>query len=68
MGDADWEPLTEYLAHQITPDDEVISLSVSDCPLMPPAVEKEIRDLVGEFDYNPVPESEDSEDEDKDKD
>ena len=68
VGDADWEPLTEYLAHQITPDDEVISLSVSDCPLMPPAVEKEIRDLVGEFDYNPVPESEDSEDEDKDKD
>ena len=64
MRDVDWEPLVKYLAHR-TPDNQAVSLMVTECPRMPPEVEKEIRGLVGTFFYDPYPEREDGEDEDK---
>jgi len=55
LEDGNWDHLTTYLAHQ-TSDDQVLSLQVTgDIPLIPPEVADEIRGLVEEFVYYPIP-------------
>lgn len=52
-GDAGWEPLIVYVAHQ-TSGGQTISLEVTNSQMTPEA-EEEIRNLVGSFVYDPFP-------------
>ena len=58
MGDYDWDPLVQYLAHQ-TSDDQRITLSVfGEGVHMCPYMRQRVRNLVERFLYSPDPEEE----------